>query len=296
MSLAGQAIRMMRTKWRDNADLLAQELYEIFLTDKDPETGPLTVNFSPNQPPQITPPNFVLGPLNLPQLPDLALPDFNFNNPNDLQQQDLPQDQTPDPNNPVPAKPKKRTKSSIAYQRTAMPAQVISGGGSSYVVNAYPNGTGDDPKQMTVNQLQQNIPDLNPGDWLPVFQVIKFELKVTEIVENPGQNNERVISTSTEMTVLSTTNDAIAGSTVGGTGGNAFPGFVISGSGNKYLCRIYPDGFSTTTTKDVLVTQMQIDPTETIPTGTFAIVLLGKDKKYTMQVPVWISDPVSLGP
>ncbi len=284
--LSGAAIRMLRTKWGSDVDLIAEELYTTLANCPDPQSGPVTINFGPNNTPQVTPPNFLLDPLGNFSLPDFSLPGFNFNNPNDVQQTDNPQNQDPSPNSPVPAKPKERTRSQIGYQRVTGPAQVISGGGQSYVCNFFPNGTSGDPKQVTVNQLQTGIDDLEAGDWLPVFSVIKYEMKVKELVENPGKANERVISTQTDINILSTTYDAIASKAA--AGGGAVPGTVVGGSGDTYQMTIYPKGLGGET-QQVTVKQLQIDPTETIPVGSWEMVSkVGSN--YYVQFPVWLSN------
>ncbi len=285
--LSGAAIRMLRTKWGDDVDLIAEELYTTLANCPDPTSGPVTINFGPNNTPQVTPPNFLLDPLGNFSLPDFSLPGFNFNNPNDVQQSDNPQNQDPTPQNPVPAKPKQRSRSQTGYQRVTGPGQVISGGGSSYRVSFYPNGTSGDASVVTVNQLQTGVPDLKPGDWLPVFSVIKYELKVSENVENPGKANERVISTQTDIKIISTTYDAIA-SKGGGTGGGAIPGIVTGGSGDTYTMTIYPDG-TDQAGQSVQVKQLQIDSGETIPVDSWELVSKIGDVYY-VQFPVWLSD------
>lgn len=67
---------------------------------------------------------------------------------------------------------------------------------------------------------------------------------------------------------------------------SSMPGFVVSGSGDSYLCTVYPNGTGNPGI-DVLVTQLFIDSSETIPSGTPAIVTKNGGQ-YTMQVPVFI--------
>jgi hypothetical protein len=75
-----------------------------------------------------------------------------------------------------------------------------------------------------------------------------------------------------------------AAQSASGGSGNAFTGTVQSGSGNSYSVAL-----SNGTT--VTVTQLQIDPTDTIPAGT-AVVVVGRQSGgqtiYEMQAPVWL--------
>jgi hypothetical protein len=77
-----------------------------------------------------------------------------------------------------------------------------------------------------------------------------------------------------------------AGVTVNGQalGGGGYPGTVVSGTGNTYQVQINPG--SGAELKVVTVTQVQIDPTATIPVGTGVIVVL-LGQVYFMQAAVW---------
>jgi hypothetical protein len=81
------------------------------------------------------------------------------------------------------------------------------------------------------------------------------------------------------------------GASVGGTAApTCFPGLVVSGSGSDYLVNIYPNGIGNAAV-EVTVTQLQIDPSQTIPPGTAALVTKTTDGSYYMQVPVWLTPP-----
>ena len=72
--------------------------------------------------------------------------------------------------------------------------------------------------------------------------------------------------------------------------GGGLPGQVQSGGpGNgPYSVTIYPNGTGSPGTT-VNVTQLQIAPTDTVPAGTWVMVMLSPDHTYSMQVPVWLT-------
>ena len=72
-----------------------------------------------------------------------------------------------------------------------------------------------------------------------------------------------------------------------GGGGGGFPGQVVSGSGSTYQVNVYPAGTGGAAVL-VSVKQLQIDPAETIPAGTWTTVVQTSDGSYSMQVPVWL--------
>jgi len=67
---------------------------------------------------------------------------------------------------------------------------------------------------------------------------------------------------------------------------SSMPGQVVSGGGSSYLCTVYPNG-SAGAAITVNVEQLQIDSSETIPAGTWAIVTKNGNS-YSMQVPVFV--------
>jgi hypothetical protein len=69
-------------------------------------------------------------------------------------------------------------------------------------------------------------------------------------------------------------------------GGGGVPGQIVSGSGDTYDVDLYEKGVAAGVTKTVSVTQLQIDPAETINAGTWTLVTQAGDG-YFMQVPVW---------
>jgi hypothetical protein len=76
---------------------------------------------------------------------------------------------------------------------------------------------------------------------------------------------------------------------VGGGGGGGIPGQVQSGGpGPSYQVAIYTAGLAGGFIV-VTVTQLQIDPDETIPVGTWALVTQA-GANYYMNVPTWAAD------
>jgi hypothetical protein len=67
---------------------------------------------------------------------------------------------------------------------------------------------------------------------------------------------------------------------------SAFPGVVLSGSGNNYSMKVYPNGLGGPS-QTATVTQLQIDPSEAIPAGTWALVSFAGGN-YSMQVTTWL--------
>jgi hypothetical protein len=76
----------------------------------------------------------------------------------------------------------------------------------------------------------------------------------------------------------------------GGGAGGGIPGLVLGGGPGQgpYSVQLYPNNLSTAGAT-VSCTQLQIDPAETIPPGTWTMVSLMPDHTYTMQVPVWLA-------
>lgn len=69
---------------------------------------------------------------------------------------------------------------------------------------------------------------------------------------------------------------------------SCMPGQIVSGTGAAYQVNTYPKGLSGPAVQ-VAVTQLQIDPSQTIPAGTWTLVSQTSDGSYWMQVPVWSS-------
>lgn len=68
-------------------------------------------------------------------------------------------------------------------------------------------------------------------------------------------------------------------------GGGGTPGKIVSGSGANYKVQLYPDGVTPKSTVDAV--QLQIDPAEKIPAGTW-VSATKVGAKYVLFVPVWL--------
>jgi hypothetical protein len=75
------------------------------------------------------------------------------------------------------------------------------------------------------------------------------------------------------------------------SGGGGLPGVVVSGTGDSYEVDVYEDGLDLPATRRT-VRQLQIDSSETIPEGTWAVVnkmtLPSGEDFYFMQVAVFL--------
>ena len=76
------------------------------------------------------------------------------------------------------------------------------------------------------------------------------------------------------------------------TGGNVFPGVVISHSGsNVYLMNVYFQGRTSAPTR-VSVTQLEGDPNFPHEVGRWTFVLREPDGNYCMWIPVWATEVI----
>jgi hypothetical protein len=73
------------------------------------------------------------------------------------------------------------------------------------------------------------------------------------------------------------------------SGGGGFPGKVLSGGpGSTYKVNVYKKGINQAPIS-VTATQLQIDPGETIPAGSWCLVAF-TNNAYYIQLPVWLDD------
>lgn len=281
MSLADSAIRLRRTRWGDRADLLAEELYTIFLGQTDPTTGPITVNMGDGTTPTQLPPNATTTPLGDFVFPDLNVPPIQLPT---LQTQPS-QDQTAGPGN-EPGKPNflqfDRKTTTRQHQRAVVPGAVIAGTGP-YTMALFPNGP--DGGGMNVNgAVELNGATVDVGTYALVFRHVAFDVIITEtVVQGPGIEGEKVTSTKTEIKVVETDHSFVSG----GGGTSAYPAQITGGGpGNNYTADVYLNGTGKPATSSS-ITQLDIDPAETIPIGTWLIVAKVGGVYYG-QVPVWL--------
>lgn len=152
--------------------------------------------------------------------------------------------------------------------------RVISGGPSSYQVGLWTTNplTHSPSKTVTVTHLQPDILSFPPGT----------------LVRVQGYKSDTAGTDNTFPTLYYTLDQPIPPLTLAGK--------VAGGSGNTYSVDIYMDDPTTTSpTLTVSAKQLQIDPTDTIPVGTF-VKVVGYPKftgdtlsrVWIMQVPVWL--------
>jgi hypothetical protein len=69
---------------------------------------------------------------------------------------------------------------------------------------------------------------------------------------------------------------------------SGFPAIVVSGSGSSYLVQLNPQ--ATPPGATLTATVLQIDPSETVPAGSYVIVVQTQvsPPKYVFQPPCWL--------
>lgn len=150
---------------------------------------------------------------------------------------------------------------------TTYPAQIFSGDGPGYDIEAYPRGLGNRATRTKAVNIDHKS-TLEPNTWIMVTVVVWSERA------GAGRTNKS------------------AKYFLPPSGKNVYPGRVVSGAADTYVVAIYKNGFTGTPT-NVTVKQLQIDITDTIPPNTWALVAEGSKAdgtgvEYTMQVPVFL--------
>ncbi len=288
MSLADSAIRLRRTKWGDRADLLSEELYTMFLQEKDATPGQVTLNIGDGTPASLIPQELVLGNFAL-NLPDLTFPDFV-----------LPQTPqfTPDPPPNDDGQPQRfqREKTTPKHLTGMFPGRIVSqGSGGTHSVKIFPYGTTgqatvgsftEDPvigAEVTEDATELNGVGVSVGTYVTVFRHVLLNITTTEMVERRASGDEVVVSTKTSIEVVQTNNEFVSG------GNSVFAGKITGGSGTSYSVDVYLGGTGSTPTS-ATVTQLDIDSSETIPANTWALIVRQGNGSYVMQVPVILND------
>lgn len=100
------------------------------------------------------------------------------------------------------------------------------------------------------------------------------------VINRLGQDGQ--VASSLAITPQGITTDDGSGPIPIGAGGGGLPGSIVSGTGNTYLVNL-----TGPPAKTVTVTQLQIDPSATIPAGT-SVIVYQVGTKYVMLVPVWL--------
>ncbi len=301
MSLAGQAFRLLKTDW-DSSQFLAEEMYLILLTDLDPTLGPTSVA-RPGEDNTQLPPELSEWPF-----PELNFPAFDFpiwpDNPYDIEEES---EDTPSQEGQSFFYKRERRTVATQHERTVVPGKVTAHSGSGrYEVTLYPNSSQapNRPRTVvlpggdatTVQEPSGSVPVTNVKQldgstevavdtFALIFRHTEFEITKIEQVQTGGGKPEKVLSTSTEVRVVTREHEMAAAVPAGGGG---VPVVIVSGGpGATYLATAYPNGLSAAS-MTVTVTVLQIDPTETIPAGTWYIAAkIGED--YFIQPPIWIA-------
>lgn len=212
MSLADDAIRLLRTDWGERANLLSQELYTIFLQYRDIDTGPVTLNLGDGQPAITIRPESLRDPFGQFRWPDFgALDGFRggstvFNRDSYLNQfnsNNVTFEETilDDGSQGRPRRLQRKRTELIPY-RECMPGKIVSGSGSTYTVTLYPDGLENAGfNQSGVRQLQIDTNEIIPVDtWTLVSRHSKVEVSLVITVEVvDGMAGEREVSRSTNM-------------------------------------------------------------------------------------------------
>lgn len=167
------------------------------------------------------------------------------------------------------------TNPNINANTSAIPAQVrepSSKGVPEYVLTSYPQGLGNKsiPTRATdASYGPNNKNKLEKGTWVMV-QPLQWTVTDTNGKKTPQVKRYFIPS-------------------LGGT--SVYPGVVTGGSGGTYNVNIYKQGLTGPTTA-VSVKQLQIAGSDSVPSGTWALVSKGTKAdggvEYTMQVPVWL--------
>jgi hypothetical protein len=152
--------------------------------------------------------------------------------------------------------------------------RVVGGSGSSYQVQIFPKGSGDEAIEV-IARVPEGAADetVEAGTWLPAVH--------------------RTIELSDGYTVVDRGFEFVP-VRASGSGTNVFLGRVTGGGGNTYAVQLYGHGSGHGPTHEVSATVPQIDPEESIPAGTWiAAVHRFVDPEtgevtYEFQPPVWM--------
>ena len=149
-----EAFRLLQTKWGDDADLLAQELYAIFRSDGLKIDGPVEIN-NPTEDPAIT---------IIPKTKDDST---------DIQKKDST-------GNP---------KDEEASSPGGIPAKIVSGTNDTYVVDLYQNGVeANKTARVTAKCVQ-----IATGETIPVATWVSVT-KFSDAARAAGKNDLPILS------------------------------------------------------------------------------------------------------
>lgn len=192
-NLAANAYRAARKSWEGNIDGLAQELFSILASDSEPATGPIAVAVAASGTPNV----FYEAPsqsgLNIPVIDlDAPTPEAVVGTTG-VEGEDASEQGVSD---------RKITRTTSWWQRSVLIGQIVSydGGSSTYTVNVYPNGTNNDPVQLTgvVPKFPTGTGDQVPASrWVYVFRAQNAVNQEREFKNDTGER----ISLSQKLSV-----------------------------------------------------------------------------------------------
>jgi hypothetical protein len=275
-SFQSESIRLLRENWGQNVQALAEEAYAIFQTKMaSTSAAPTTINNEGAGPSQVinqpqSGQSIVFNPRPLvpPQLPDsslyLGMPEASIDIGSDgglILEGSSISFSIPDGTGAFQTYNLQDILQQIQEGGGGgFPGVVVSGGpGVNYQVRVWPQGFGGPPQVVPVQQLQ-----------IPADETIPADTWVIAVKAGNAYYMQHPLPTS------------MPGEVMGKSTGEE------AGAGDRYEVTVWPYGY-TNPSKVVNVTQLDIDPDSTIPTGTAVMVTRATDDWY-MQVPVWQED------
>lgn len=180
-----------------------------------------------------------------------------------------------------------------AWNTTAYPGLVLSGGPEQYEVSVYTRGTDQAPSSKQVAQVGfatmvngDGATVADPGDivpagtWTTVFRVdhiIRMDNPKFNFAKPPSSRNPKYITRTESYAIMHAAD----------VGSGTFAAQITGGTGDTYTADVYINGRSKAPVTKT-VKQLEIDDAETIPAGTWALVARQKDGEYLIQVAVWL--------
>ncbi len=250
--------------------MLAEELYAILNSD-EPTTlsGPVTINNQGSDQPPLQLGNFSTGDVIIQSTKDNGngTQGVTMITPTgDVLFQTLPTGQTPNPQEALPA-----------GAQGGVPAVIINASSDDaatafYSVDLYENGA-----DRAVSRRITAFHWRNATDPLLAVGTHVFAHKITREALSPI--TETPTGTREDQWYVQSP----------GSGGGTFLGKVVSGTGDTYSVELYGNGSAQPATATVSATVPQIDPTATIPAGTWIAAVYQFGTSYQFQPPVWLT-------
>jgi len=218
--LSQQSIRLDRTKWQTNCDMLAYEMRTILQSLKSETTGPISVNIGTN------------NPFQLPGIDTLTIPPIDFVwpelvNPTDTEITDDrvdPDTGLPPEDDPVREDTITKTETTYSWWRATAPGQVVGRsdtGTGFYQVEVYPNGflesSADSPFSPNITLPgEEAVPDgpyhrvyevqqldgsggIPANTWTLVFRIVELQIVTRTKIDRKTQKE---VSRETEINIV----------------------------------------------------------------------------------------------